>query len=69
MDSFSQQLQEIALGHAEIAKAGTEAGWRAAIPYRRALQAIVSAYDAMSDYERMILPEAFRQAVEKGRGA
>lgn len=68
MDEFAQQLQGIALGHAAIARAGIEAGERSAIPYRNALAAIIAAYDAMTDYERMILPAALRQAVEKGRG-
>lgn len=69
MNDFTQQLQDIALGHAAIFKTGIEAGERSAIPYRAALRAIVSAYDAMTDYERMILPAAFRLAMENGRDA
>ena len=67
MDEFTRQLQDIALGHAAIAKAGIEAGELAAIPYRNALHRIVAAYDAMTDYERMILPTVFRQAIEAAR--
>lgn len=34
---------------------------------RDALARIIAAYDAMTDYERMILPTAFRQAIEAAR--
>ena len=49
MDEFSQQLQDIALGHAAIAKAGIEAGERAAIPYRNALRLIVEVAERYPD--------------------
>lgn len=35
---------------------------------RDALADIVKAYDSLTDYERMVMPEAFRMEIEKGRG-
>ena len=63
MDSFSQQLHDIALGHAAIAKAGIEAGQREAIPYKRALQAIVYAYD-----ENEVIPTKLLAAIVAAKG-
>ena len=63
MDSFSQQLQDIALGHAAIAKAGIEAGQREGLRYKRALEAICAAYD-----DETVIPTKLLLAICHARG-
>lgn len=61
MDSFSQQLTEIALGHAKMTQAGIEAGRREPV---MALRAILKAYDAAG---KPAIPTAMLAALEAAR--
>ena len=57
MDAFTQQLQDIAQGHAAVAKAGIEAGERGMVPLRARiaiLEATLRGVRAMAETEAML---------------
>jgi hypothetical protein len=72
MDAFSQQLQDICLGHAEIAKAGIEAGERGMIPLRdriAILEATLRGVRGMAETEVANGSKAWARAIEMIDGA
>lgn len=63
MDNFSQQLQDIALGHAAIAKAGIEAGERFGKDRIAILEATLRGVRGMAATEVANGSEAWKKAV------